>query len=94
MLNIPVNFWGIAEQSIWQGKEKFNFTFADKALHDVLQYYPDAKVILEIPTGEQYGMVISKDNTALKDAINKALGAMKSDGTYQKIMDKYADYFG
>ncbi|MBQ1449274.1 MAG: transporter substrate-binding domain-containing protein, partial [Coriobacteriales bacterium] len=29
-----------------------------------------------------------------KDAINKALGEMKSDGTYQKIMDKYADYFG
>ena len=48
MLNIPVNFWGIAEQSIWQGKEKFNFTFADKALHDVLQYYPDAKVIVKI----------------------------------------------
>lgn len=60
----------------------------------IMQSFPDADVIQEVPTGEQYGIVVSKDNTALKDAINKALGEMKSDGTYQKIMDKYADYFG
>ena len=39
----------------------------------------------EIPTGEQYGIVVSKDNPGLTDAINKALAEIKEDGTQASI---------
>ncbi|BCL75388.1 basic amino acid ABC transporter substrate-binding protein [Jeongeupia sp. HS-3] len=40
---------------------------------------------------EYYGIAVRKGNKALLDQINKALGAIKADGTYQKI---YNQYFG
>lgn len=60
---------------------------------EILQSFTDANVIQEVATGEQYGIVVSKSNTALKDAINKALGEIKSDGTYASLMNKYSQYF-
>lgn len=51
--------------------------------------YKDMQVIKEIPTGEQYGLAISKNNPALAQAIDKALAEIKQDGTYQQIFDKY-----
>ncbi|MCI1998043.1 MAG: ABC transporter substrate-binding protein [Olsenella sp.] len=39
----------------------------------------------EIPTGEQYGAVINKNNTALLKAVNKALKDIKADGTQDTI---------
>jgi polar amino acid transport system substrate-binding protein len=39
----------------------------------------------EIPTGEQYGAVINKNNTALLKAVNKALKDIKADGTQDSI---------
>ena len=47
------------------------------------------KIAEEIATGEEYGIVVSKDNPALTEAINKQLAEMKSDGTLQKIWDKW-----
>lgn len=32
---------------------------------------------------------IAKDNTALQEALNKALAELKADGTIQSIIDKY-----
>lgn len=43
----------------------------------------------EIPTGEQYGVVISKDNPKLTEAINKALKEIKEDGTQDEIETKW-----
>ena len=43
----------------------------------------------EIATGEQYGIAVSKSNPELTKAINDALAEMKSDGTLQKIWDKW-----
>jgi polar amino acid transport system substrate-binding protein len=40
---------------------------------------------------EQYGIVVKKGNADLLDKINKGLGEIKADGTYDKI---YAQYFG
>jgi len=40
---------------------------------------------------EQYGIVVKKGNQALLGKINQGLGAIKSDGTYDKL---YAQYFG
>lgn len=47
-------------------------------------------VILETPfITEDYAIGVSKDNTALKDAVNSALKALIDDGTVQTIIDKY-----
>ena len=38
---------------------------------------------------EEYAIGMSKDNTALLDAVNAALAELKADGTVQSIVDKY-----
>jgi len=38
---------------------------------------------------EDYAIGVSKDNPALRDAINDALNEYIADGTVQKILDKY-----
>lgn len=47
--------------------------------------YSDCKVLEIIPTGEQYGIIVNKDNAALADAINATLKDMKADGTLDKL---------
>ncbi|GGZ47573.1 transporter substrate-binding domain-containing protein [Streptomyces bluensis] len=42
-----------------------------------------------INTGEQYGFTVKKGNTKLLDAINKALGEAKTDGTYKKLYEQW-----
>lgn len=51
--------------------------------------YPEATIIKEIPTGEQYGIAVNKDNPALRDAFNEALKTIKENGTYDKIYEKW-----
>ncbi|MDO4797575.1 MAG: ABC transporter substrate-binding protein [Coriobacteriales bacterium] len=51
--------------------------------------FTDCEVAAAIPTGEQYGIVVSKDNAKLTEDINKALAEMKSDGTIDKFMEKW-----
>jgi len=55
----------------------------DKANADAFQ------VADNINTGEEYGVTVKKGNTKLLDAINKALADAKSDGTYQKLYEKW-----
>ncbi len=50
-----------------------------------------AKVVEEIPTGEQYGFAFSKESSALRDAVNGALAELKEDGTYTEV---YNTWFG
>ena len=38
---------------------------------------------------EDYAIGFAKGNDALKDAVNQAMSELKSDGTFQKIVDKY-----
>lgn len=46
--------------------------------------------ILDTPyTQEDYAIAVSKDNTALRDAINTELNKLIDDGTVQEIIDKY-----
>ena len=51
--------------------------------------FTDCVVCLEIPTGEQYGIVVSKDNPGLTAAINIALENMESDGTLGELKKKW-----
>lgn len=54
--------------------------------------FTQLKIIEEIPTGEQYGIAISKDNPGLTAAVNKALSNMEADGTLQEIWNKWMVY--
>ena len=51
--------------------------------------YTDCKVAIEIPTGEQYGIVVSKSDPGLTAAINQALKDIKSDGTMATLQTKW-----
>ncbi len=51
--------------------------------------FTDCEVIKEIPTGEQYGIVVSKDNPGLTAAINAALADMEADGTMASLKEKW-----
>ena len=47
------------------------------------------KVVDDIPTDEQYGIVIPKGQTKLLDAVNSALQAIKDDGTLTDLYEKW-----
>lgn len=68
----------------------------DAAVADlpVMQYlctnsFTDCQVSLEIPTGEQYGIVVSKDNSGLTSALNDALADLEADGTISALEVKW-----
>ena len=58
---------------------------AEKQLKD----YTDLEIVEKIATGEEYGIAVSKKNPELTKAINEALEEMKSDGTLDKIAEKW-----
>ena len=51
--------------------------------------YTDATIVKQIATGEEYAMVIAKDNPALTSAVNAALAELKADGTIDKLIEQY-----
>ncbi len=62
------------------------------AVEQVKTTYTDCEIIEVIPTGEQYGFAVSKDNAKLKDAVNKALRTLIDNGTYKEIFAKYFEF--
>lgn len=70
---------------------------ADATLNDSLSFFdfkkkqPNAPVKIVATQGDasESGILIRKGDAELVDAINKALDEIKSDGTYQKISEKY-----
>lgn len=59
------------------------------ARNHVAGEYSDCKILEVIPTGEQYGIAVNKDNPGLTDAINQALANMQSDGTMDQLKQQY-----
>ncbi len=55
------------------------------ASYQIKNSFTDLQIIEEIPTGEQYGIAVSKDNPGLTAAINAALAEMASDGSMAEI---------
>lgn len=51
--------------------------------------FTDMEIIEEIPTGEQFGIAVSKDNPELTAAINQALAELKDSGEYDELYEKY-----
>jgi len=57
--------------------------------HQCTVSFTDCEIALEIPTGEQYGIVVSKDNPGLTAAINQALADMEADGTMAELKETW-----
>ncbi|MFE9775919.1 transporter substrate-binding domain-containing protein [Streptomyces sp. NPDC005931] len=55
----------------------------DKANSDAFE------VVDNLETGEQYGFTVKKGNTALREAVNKALADARADGTYKKLYEQW-----
>ena len=70
---------------------KFTAAIADLPVmqYEVKNSFTTTSVAKEIPTGEQYGLAVSKDNPGLTAALNKALDECKSDGTLASLEDKW-----
>lgn len=51
--------------------------------------FDNEQVIKLISTGEEYAIAVNKDNSGLKDAINKALKELTDDGTVDSLMGQY-----
>ena len=64
-----------------------NAVCMDKAVVEkmVADAYTDAEIVLNAATGEEYAVAVSKDNTALLDAINDAIKALQEDGTIDDL---------
>jgi polar amino acid transport system substrate-binding protein len=50
---------------------------------------PDLEVVEAIKTGESYGFAFEKGSGAVRTAVNRALGEVRSDGTYNRIFKKW-----
>ncbi len=53
------------------------------------QSYQDAEVVKSVATGEEYAVVVSKDNAALLSAVNEAIAALQADGTIEGLNTKH-----
>ena len=81
------------------GDEMFPALMISGDIDAALQDYPvnayratqgdQFKVTETFPTGEQYGFATTKENTELLQQLNTALAAIKADGTYQTIYEKW-----
>jgi ABC-type amino acid transport substrate-binding protein len=49
----------------------------------------ELQVVQRIETGEEYGLGFNKEDTKLREEVNKALNEMKEDGTYTRIYKKW-----
>ena len=59
------------------------------ASYQIKNSFTDLQIIEEIPTGEQYGIAVSKDNPGLTAAINQALAQLEADGTMAQLKEKW-----
>lgn len=55
----------------------------------ISESFQDITVVESIPTAEEYGIVVSKDNPELTAALNDAIAAVKESGTYDEIYKKW-----
>ncbi len=77
-----------AVQSLKQGK--IDCVIIDEQPAKVfVEKNSDLKILDEPFEDEEYAICISKENTELKEKINKALEEIKSDGTVESIVNKY-----
>ena len=76
-------------QALRTGKVKAAVYDAPVAEAHVAGEYDDCKILETIATGEQYGIIVNKDNPELTAAINTVLAEIVADGTYDKLITEY-----
>jgi polar amino acid transport system substrate-binding protein len=65
------------------------FFDAPIAEYQLATNYRDMKVVEVIPTNEQYGFAVSKENPELEAQVNASLRKLIDNGTYERIFKKY-----
>ena len=78
-----------AVQALLSGKVDAVVIDSQPAQEVVAQNAGTRKMLGTEYVSEDYAIGISKDNTALRDAVNNALKELIDDGTVQSILDKY-----
>ena len=78
-----------AIQALLSGKVDAVVIDSQPAQEFVAQNAGELKMLGTDYVTEDYAIGISKDNTALRDAVNNALKELIDDGTVQSILDKY-----
>lgn len=78
-----------AVQALLSGKVDAVVIDSQPAQEFVAQNAGKLKMLGTEYVSEDYAIGISKDNTALRDAVNNALKELIDDGTVQSILDKY-----
>lgn len=51
--------------------------------------YTDCTCVQKISSGEDYALVVSQENPALTKSLNEALAELQSDGTLDKLLEKW-----
>lgn len=55
----------------------------------LVKEHPDLEVVMQVPTHEELGIAFAKNNSALCDAVNGALGALRSSGEFDKLRSRW-----
>ena len=81
----------LSVQSSEEGSDSLNAMVCDLPVATSLieKSYSDLKVLESIATGDEFGIVVSKDNPELTKALNKALAELQADGTIDELMTKW-----
>jgi polar amino acid transport system substrate-binding protein len=85
----PYNQTSEALAALRAGEVEAVFFDSPVAEAQVKTTYQDTKIIEVIPTGEQYGIAVNKDNPELLAAINASLAKLKGDGTFEELLAKH-----
>lgn len=88
-VRVPVDDVTAALAGVQTGRYQAMVVDLPVASYMLSQSFSDLEIVKEIPTGEQYGIAVSKDNPELTQAVNKTLEDMKSDGTMKEIETKW-----
>ena len=81
----------LSVQSGGEGSDSLDAMVCDLPVANGLisKSYTDLKVLDAIAVGDNFGIVVSKDNPELTKALNKALQELKADGTIDALVEKW-----
>ncbi len=81
----------LSVQSKTEGSDALDAMVADLPVVTGLinKSYSDLKVLEEIATGDEFGIVVSKDNPELTKELNRVLAELQADGTIDQLVEKW-----
>ena len=81
----------LSVQSKTEGSDALDAMVADLPVVTGLinKSYSDLQVLEEIATGDEFGIVVSKDNPELTKELNRVLAELQADGTIDQLVEKW-----